>query len=138
MQEFQIQTNAYSAEFGRNSGAQINIITRSGRNEVFGDLFEYYRGSGLNARDNIEKEAGLTRPARFNRNQFGGVVGGPVFLPRFGEGGKAFYDGRDRTFFFFAFQGDLLKSGAQLGATIRIPTPAGFAALNSVPLRAAT
>jgi hypothetical protein len=52
--EFQVQTNPYSVEFGRNSGAQINVITKSGTNNFHGDIFEYYNGSGLNALDNIE------------------------------------------------------------------------------------
>ena len=134
--EFQIQTNAYSAEFGRNSGAQINVITKSGTNDFHGDLFEYYRGSRLNALDNLEKSSGLTRPARFVRNQFGFTIGGPLHLPRFGEGGRSIIDGRDRSFFFYLFQGDLQRPGSGLGASIRIPTPTGLAQLATVPLGA--
>lgn len=134
--EFQIQTNPYNVEVGRNSGAQINVITRSGTNLFHGDVFEYYRGSALNAMDNIEKSAGLTRPARFVRNQFGFTFGGPLHLPRFGEGGRSIIDGRDRTFFFYLFQGDRQRPGAGLGANVRIPTPAGLATLASVPLGA--
>jgi hypothetical protein len=133
--EFQIQTNAYSVEFGRNSGAQINVITKSGGNQFHGDIFEYYRGSRLNALDNIEKANGLTRPARFNRNQFGFDIGGPLHLPRFGEGGPSIISGKDRTFFFYLFQTDRTRSGASPGTVARIPTPAGFAALRTVPLR---
>jgi outer membrane receptor protein involved in Fe transport len=132
--EFQVQTNPYNVEVGRNSGAQINVITRSGTNDFHGDVFDYYRGSRLNALDNIEKSAGLTRPSRFVRNQFGFTIGGPLDLPRFGEGGRAIIDGRDRTFFFYLFQGDRQRPGASLGGNVRIPTPAGFAALASVPL----
>ena len=132
--EFQIQTNAYSAEFGRNSGAQINVITKSGTNDFHGDLFEYYRGSRLNALDNIEKSVGLTRPARFVRNQFGFTIGGPLHIPRFGEGGRSIIDGRDRSFFFYLFQGDRQRPGSALGGSVRIPTPAGLAALAGVPL----
>ena len=136
--EFQVQTNAYSVEFGRNSGAQINVITRSGSNAFHADVWDYYRGSRLNALDNIEKTNGLERPSRFNRNQFGFDINGPVLLPGFfGEGtGKVGYDGRDRTFFFYLYQGDRTRTGASLGPNIRIPTPAGFATLQSVPLRA--
>ncbi|MBC7932316.1 MAG: TonB-dependent receptor [Rubrivivax sp.] len=134
--EFQVQTNAYSVEFGRNSGAQINVITKSGTNDYHGDLFHFYRGSRLNALDNVEKRNGQTRPSRFVRNQFGFVFGGPLHLPRFGEGGPSTISGKDRTFFFVAFQEDLQRSGGALGASIRIPTAAGFAALNTVPLRA--
>lgn len=134
--EYQIQTNAYNVEFGRNSGAQINVITRSGTNNFHGDVFEYYRGSRLNAMDNIEKAAGRTSPSRFNRNQYGFDIGGPLHLPRFGEGGRSIYDGRDRTFFFYLFQRDSQRTGATLGANVRIPTPAGFATLLTVPLGA--
>lgn len=132
--EYQIQTNAYNVEFGRNSGAQINVITRSGTNDFHGDVFEYYRGSRLNALDNIEKSAGQTRPSRFNRNQIGFTFGGPLHLPRFGEGGRSIIDGRNRSFFFYLFQRDSQRTGASLGGTVRVPTPAGFAALQTVPL----
>lgn len=120
--EFQVQTNAYSAEFGRNSGAQINVITKSGTNQIRGDVFEYYRGSAISALDNVEKRNNLDRPARFNRNQFGFGLGGPVI--------------KDRTFVFGLMQGDLLRQGSNPGPTIRVPTAAGFAALSTVPLRA--
>lgn len=139
--EFQVQTNPYSVEFGRNSGAQINIITRTGTNQFHGDVFDYYRGSRLNALDNIEKSSGLKKPARFNRNQFGFDFGGPVLLPKLipgtGHGDWLGYDGRNRTFFFYLFQGDRLRSAAAPSATaVRIPTPTGFAALQGVPLGA--
>jgi hypothetical protein len=124
VQEFRLQTNPYSVEFGRNSGAQIDVITKSGGNSFHGEAFEYYRGSALNSLDNIEKQSGLTRPARFNRNQFGGDIG-PVKLPH----------DNDRTFFFYLFEADRTRTGANLGPTIRIPTMAGFSALSTVPLR---
>lgn len=137
--EFQIQTNPYSVEFGRNSGAQINIITKTGTNEFHGDAYDYYRGSRLNAMDNIEKSSGRTTPARFNRNQFGFDLGGPVLLPKLipgtGKGDWLGYNGRGRTFFFYLFQGDRTRSAPAPSATaIRIPTPAGFATLQGVPL----
>ena len=78
----------------------------------------------------------MTRPARFVRNQFGFTFGGPLHLPRFGEGGRSIIDGRDRTFFFYLFQGDRQRPGSALGGTVRVPTPAGFAALQTVPLGA--
>src|SRR5262249_35180633 len=83
--------------------------------------FEYYGGSALNALDNIEKGTGLDRPARFNRNQFGFDLGGPII--------------KDRTFIFGLLQGDRLRQGSSPGPTIVVPTRAGFAALNTVPLR---
>lgn len=122
VQEFQVQTNAYSVEFGRNSGAQINVITRSGTNALKGDVWEYYRGSELNARDNLEKAAGQAEPTRFNRNQMGAGVGGPIL--------------RNRTFFFGTYQIDRNNSAPGAGTTVRIPTQAGFAALQGAPLGA--
>lgn len=134
--EFQIQTNPYSAENGRNTGAAINVGTKSGTNSFHGEIWNYYRGSELNALDNIEKGAGLKSPSQFNRNQYGFSIGGPVFFPNIGDGGPSIYNGKDRTFFFFLYQGDKTTSGTLQGGTIRIPTPAGFAALSTVPLRA--
>jgi outer membrane receptor protein involved in Fe transport len=119
--EFQIQNNAYSAEFGRNSGAQINVITKSGTNTLHGEAFEYYRGNALNSRSAQEKSNGLADPARLDRNQFGFDLGGPVQ--------------KDKTFIFGFFQLDRLRTAGAPGTTARIPTPAGLALLNSVPLR---
>lgn len=136
VQEFQIQTNPYSAENGRNTGAAINVATRSGTNKFHGAVWNYYRGSDLNALSNTEKNAGLTQPPQFNRNQTGFSIGGPVYFLNFGDGGPQIYKGQDKTFFFFLFQRDNITSGTLQGGTIRIPTQAGFAALNAVPLRA--
>jgi outer membrane receptor protein involved in Fe transport len=134
--EFQIQTNPYSAENGRNTGATIGVQTKSGTNDFHGDVYDYYRGSDLNALTNTQKVAGRTEPPRSNRNQYGFAVGGPIFFPNIGDDGPSIYDGRNRTFFFYLFQRDQQRTGLLQGATIRIPTPAGFAALNTVPLRA--
>ena len=117
---FQVQTNPYNVEFGRNTGAQINVITRSGSNSFSGQLFEYYRGSGLNSLNNIEQANGLDRPTDFDRNQFGGSLGGPI--------------SRNRMFFYGLVQHDRTRSASTLGATVRAPTPAGYDALASVPL----
>jgi hypothetical protein len=133
--EFQIQTNPYNAENGRNTGAAINVITKSGTNNFHGSLWEYYRGSDLNALTNVQKNAGLTKPPQFNRNQFGFSIGGPVYFLNIGDGGPKIYKGKDRTFFFYSVQADKQTTGQLTGGTIRIPTPAGFAALANVPLR---
>jgi outer membrane receptor protein involved in Fe transport len=122
--EFQVQTNAFSVEFGRNSGAQINIITKSGTNEIHGQAFQYYRGSALNALDNQEKANRLERPNRFNRNQYGFDFGAPVV--------------KDKIFFYSLFQFDKTRTGSQLGLPTTIPTQSGFAALGGVPLRTAS
>jgi hypothetical protein len=133
--EFQIQTNPYSAENGRNTGATIGVQTKSGTNDFHGDLYEYYRGSDLNALTNRQKVQGLTEPPRSNRNQYGFAIGGPVLFLNVGDDGPSIYDGRNRTFFFYLFQRDQQRTGQLLGGAVRIPTPAGYAALASVPLR---
>ena len=120
--EFQILTNSYSAEFGRSSGAQINVITKSGTNSLHGDAWEYYRGNALNAMTNIEKSSGLSDPSRFVRNQFGFDLGGPIR--------------KDKTFIFGMLQGDRSRPGASIiSNAATIPTQAGFSLLSTVPLR---
>jgi len=76
IQEFKIQTNSYSAEFGRSGGAVVNAITKSGTNNFHGGVFEFFRNSALDARDYFEDPA--TKKASFKQNQFGGTFGGPV------------------------------------------------------------
>jgi hypothetical protein len=121
--EFQVQTNPYNVEFGRNSGAQINVITKSGTNGFHTDLWDYYRTAGFNALTNLEKANKLTEPPKSVRHQLGGLLSGPII--------------KDKTFFFGLFQRDTTRTGDILPATsVRLPTPAGFAALQNVPLRA--
>ena len=114
--EFQVMQNPYSVEFGRNSGGQINVITKSGSNRFAGDFFDYYQASGMNSRSNIDKASGLTDPARVIRHQLGGDVGGPIV--------------KDKLFFFGLFQRDTQNPAERPSATaVTIPTQAGFAAL---------
>ncbi len=103
--EFKILTNAYDAEFGRNGGGIVNVVTRSGTNEFHGTGYEFLRNDRLNARNPTQNTLipGIGRfkaPLRYNN--FGYTIGGPLYLPRFGEGGPAVYSGKDRTFFFFS------------------------------------
>jgi len=120
--EFQVQTNAYSVEFGRNSGAQINVITKSGTNAFRGEVWDYFRTDSLASLNNLEKASGDTEPADYTRHQAGASIGGPII--------------KDKTFFFALYQYDGDDPAANPGATVRIPTQSGFAALASVPLRA--
>jgi hypothetical protein len=89
IQEFKIETNSPPAEFGRFNGGVINLTTKAGTNALHGTAFEFFRNEALNAR-NFFQAANTTKP-KFGRNQFGGVLGGPVL--------------RDRTFFFVDYQG---------------------------------
>ncbi|HKR59763.1 MAG TPA: TonB-dependent receptor [Pyrinomonadaceae bacterium] len=109
LQEFKIQTSTYAPEFGRTPGGQVSIVTRSGTNEFHGTLFEYFRNDALDANDWFNNSLRLKRPA-LRQNDFGGVLGGPVLLPRFGEGGsQPGYNGRNHTFFFFSYEGLRLR-----------------------------
>ncbi len=86
IREFRVEANAYSAEFGRNAGGQINALTKSGTNNLHGSLFEYHRNDNLDTRDFFDP----SKKPEFIRNQFGGSVGGPIH--------------KDRTFFFFGYE----------------------------------
>jgi hypothetical protein len=108
MQEFKIQTSTFAPEFGRTPGAQVSIITRSGTNDFRGTLFNYFRNDALDANDWFANSRGLPKPA-LRQNDFGGVLGGPLYLPRFGKGGPSFYSGKNRTFFFFSYEGLRLR-----------------------------
>ncbi len=108
MQEFKIQTSTFAPEFGRTPGAQVSIVTRSGTNEFHGTLFEYFRNNALEANDWFANSRRQPKPA-LRQNDFGGVLGGPLYLPSFGEDGPSFYSGKDRTFFFFSYEGLRLR-----------------------------
>lgn len=96
VREFKIQTNLYSADIGRNSGAVVDVITKSGTNQLHGSLFEFLRNSAMDARSYFNPK-GTAFPS-FRLNQFGASLGGPVVLPKL-------YNGKDRTFFFMDFEG---------------------------------
>ena len=102
--EFRLLTSNYTAEYGRNGGGVISVVTKSGTNQFHGSAFEYVRNDAFNANTFFNKRNGLPREV-LKRNQFGGTIGGPVILPRFGEGGPSTYKGTDRAFFFFGYQG---------------------------------
>jgi len=108
MPEFKVQTSTFAPEFGRTPGAQVSIATRSGTNDFHGTLFEYFRNDALDANNWFANSRGLKRPA-LRQNDFGGVLGGPLHLPRFGEGGPTFVSGKNHTFFFFSYEGLRLR-----------------------------
>ncbi|MEP6706482.1 MAG: carboxypeptidase regulatory-like domain-containing protein [Pyrinomonadaceae bacterium] len=104
--EYQIITNNFSAQYGRNQGAIVNIVTKSGTNDFHGSLFEFHQDNkNLNSLDNIERRSGQAKPNPSLYNVYGGTLGGPLHLPRFGEGGRSIYSGKDRFFFFITYQG---------------------------------
>jgi outer membrane receptor protein involved in Fe transport len=90
VQEFQVNQNGFSAEFGRAGGAVINVVTKSGTNDWHGSAFEFFRDESLNSNTPILTARGAKRP-KSQINQFGGTIGGPI--------------AKDRAFFFFAYDG---------------------------------
>src|SRR5260370_4463014 len=116
VQEFQVNTNGYSAELGRAGGAVINVVTKSGTNAFHGTVFEFFRDRGLNANDPIynlqlASNTALGRPIPikpgYHFNQFGGNIGGPIV--------------KNRAFFFFDYDGQRNNTGNPILLTL--PTP---------------
>src|SRR5258706_11542020 len=101
LEEFRVQTSGYAPEYGRMSGAQITILTRSGTNALHGALFDFFRNDALDATNWFANAYRLPKPA-LRQEDFGGVLGGPLRLPKL-------YDGRNRTFYFFSYEGLRLR-----------------------------
>jgi outer membrane receptor protein involved in Fe transport len=120
VQEFQVNQNGFSAEFGRAGGAVINVVTKSGTNEFHGGAFEYFRDESLNSNDPVTK-ANEARRGQPNRrppahiNQFGGRVGGPIV--------------RNRAFFFATYDGQRADVPQTLDVTNIGSAPAAAQAL---------
>ncbi len=96
VQEFKVETNNYSAEYGRAAGGVFNVITKSGSNQYHGTLYEFFRNDKLNANNFFANASDAPRPP-FKYNQFGGTIGGPVVIPHL-------YNGHNKTFFFFSIE----------------------------------
>jgi hypothetical protein len=94
LQEFRVLTSTYAPEYGRMPGAQVTIVTRPGTNKFTGAAFEYFRHDALDANDWFNNASGLSKP-ELRQHDFGGVLGGPIV--------------RDRTFFFFSYEGLRLR-----------------------------
>jgi len=110
VQEFKVQTNSFSAEYGMTGSTVINMVTRSGGNDIHGSLFEFHADNKLNANNYFSNASG-GQIAKFRTNQFGGAVGGPVYIPKV-------YDGRNRTFFFFHHEKIRSPGGAEERDTV--------------------
>src|SRR6202790_3092650 len=120
IEEFNLQSQ-FNAEYGRNSGSAVNIITRSGTNAFHGSLYEFNRNSAYDAR-NFFNTVG-TPKSRFNNNNFGGSLGGPIV--------------RDKTFFFFAYEGQRERVGSDFDLAVpsqqNIPAARALAPNNPIP-----
>jgi hypothetical protein len=137
--EFSILTNQFSAEFARSTGGQFIVASKTGGNEFHGTAYLFHRNRTLNALDTAQKNAGVVRDVgspnrmpRYDFNRYGGNLGGPLHLPRFGTGGSPIISGKDRLFFFASYEA-LGIGNAAAPAGLTAPTAAGFAALDRVP-----
>ncbi len=101
--EFRVISNTFDAEYGRNSGAVVNVVTKSGTNKFHGDIYEYFRNTVLNGQGYFN-----TVKPQENQNQFGGTFGGPIL--------------KDRTFFFVSYEGRRVRQGIS-GETVAVPSP---------------
>ncbi len=108
--EFKIQTNSFSAEFGRSAGAVLNATIKSGTNNFHGALWEFFRNDKLDAANFFENAGGLSK-GKFRQNQFGGSIGGPVILPHI-------YHGKDKTFFFVDYEGARIRQAVPYTSTV--------------------
>src|SRR6516162_7283636 len=96
VEEFRVLTNTFDAEYGRNSGSVVNVVTKSGTNQLHGDFYEYFRNTVLDANTFFNNAASVPVPD-FKQNQFGGTLGGPIQ--------------KDRTFFFGSYEGRRIREG---------------------------
>jgi hypothetical protein len=110
VQEFRMETGVYEAKFGAHAGAEVNMVTKSGTNDLHGSIYEFARNTSFDARNFFDPSV-----APIHRNQFGGALGGPVVFP-------GVYDGHDRTFFFVAYEG--LREHRNFYDNFLVPTAA--------------
>jgi hypothetical protein len=103
VREFQVVASGYNAEFGRSTGGVVNVVTKSGTNDFSGAAFFVVRPQKYAHKNAFGQIAAPTQ------KQFGGSVGGPLYLPRFGEGGRSTVGGKDKSFFFVAYEEQRLK-----------------------------
>src|SRR5271157_4025236 len=115
IQEFKVQTSNFSAEFGRAGAAVINATIKSGTNQIHGDVWEFLRNDKFDAASFFENSPSHIEKGEFRRNQFGGAVGGPVYIPHL-------YNGKDKTFFFVDYEGNRIRQAYPRLATVPTAT----------------
>jgi hypothetical protein len=113
--EFRVLQNNYTAEYGRNAGGIVSVVTKSGSNQLHGSLFDYVRNDAFNANTFFDNEQGLPVPV-LKRQQFGATLGGPVTIPKI-------IHGHDRLFFFVGYQGQR-QSALAINPGVTVYTPA--------------
>jgi hypothetical protein len=115
VREFQVVASGYNAEFGRSTGGIVNVVTKSGTNDFSGSAFYVIRPQKYAHKNAFSQIAAPTQ------KQFGGAIGGPLYMPRFGEGGRSSFGGKDKSFFFIAYeQQQLQQTRAVLMNTLHV------------------
>src|SRR5579863_4398495 len=115
--EFNVVDNGLAAEYGRTSGAVVNVVLKSGTNDLHGDVYEFNRNSFFNATNPFARRDAEGRPflePQVNYNNFGGTLGGPVYIPHV-------YDGKNRTFFFASWDVSMLHENKPTILTVPLP-----------------
>ena len=132
IQEFTLLQNNFNAEHGAGAGGMFNTITKSGTNEYHGSVFTYINSQRFNAPDTSESAQGLKN--FFKEVRYGGTFGGPLPYPHFGEGGPIWNSGKNKLFFFFAFERYYQEGAlAQNTRNFIAPTVAGLDQLAAMP-----
>ncbi|HET6670853.1 MAG TPA: carboxypeptidase-like regulatory domain-containing protein, partial [Pyrinomonadaceae bacterium] len=122
VKEVRVLSSSYSAEDGRNSGAQVKVVSQNGTNDFHGSAFFKYNDPNLNAFNKFGDIFGGPPTRVENRfRQFGGSLGGPLYLPRFGEGGPSTIGGKDKSFFFVSIEA--LRNRTNNPVTRYVETP---------------
>ncbi len=116
LSEFKVQTSLYDAGYGRNAGASVNVVTKSGTNDIHGTLFEFFRNDDLNANDFFANRNGQPRPP-LKQNQYGGTVGGSIV--------------KDKFFYFVSFQQTRQVNGADSHGHSSVTLPAQLPAVRT-------
>ncbi len=129
VEEFTLLQNNFSAEFGAGAGGQFNQITKSGTNDFHGSLFGYIGSQRFNARSTDEDD--ITKNF-FKEVRYGGTLGGPLPFFNFGNGGPIFNSGKNKLFFFGAYE-KYYQEGASSAGSFEAPTAAGLSTLAAVP-----
>jgi hypothetical protein len=143
--EFSLMQNQVSAEFAHSNGGQFITVTKSGTNDFHGTFYGFFRNRYLNALDNLQKTAGVTRNSadgdlfmpRSDYFRGGFNLGGPVMIPNFTGENRMFWSGKDKLFFFTSYERLHTGSAASTGGLVS-PTAAGFARLSTIPGLSAT
>ncbi len=114
IEQFTAESNGFKAEYGHAGGGNLTYVSKSGTNEFHGSAYEFVRNNDFDA-NNFFNNASRIPNSIYKQNDFGATVGGPIWIPKI-------YHGKDKTFFFFSYEGFRNRTGAN-GTAFTVPTP---------------